>query len=389
MTKRAAAKSERLEAERPEAANARRIVIKIGSGVLTQDGRLRTSVVSGIARQVSLIAEAGREVVLVSSGAIAMGASRLGWDHPGRSIPEKQAAAAVGQVGMVELWRKRFARHDREVAQVLLTRGGLDDRERFLNARRTLGKLLALGVVPIVNENDTVATEEIRFGDNDNLSSTVVNLVGADLLVIVTDVDGLFKEPPGTSDTRNEIFDVVDKVTPTVERAAGGSESAFGRGGMITKLQAAKSAASSGAATVLCNGARRNVLLRVAEGAAEGTLFRAGPRMRGRRHWLAFTARPRGTLSCDAGATQALQGRGRSLLPAGVVAVEGRFGVGDPIECAGPDGKTFARGLAAYASDDIERIMGSSTKQIDRVLGYSNGDEVIHRDDLVLLEDRS
>ncbi len=374
---------------RPDAANARRIVVKVGSGILTQNGVVRTRVVGGIARQVAALMDDGREVVLVSSGAIAMGAARLGWSHPGRSIPEKQAAAAVGQIGIADLWRSRFRRHELEVAQVLLTRMGLDHRERFLNARRTIQELLRLSVVPVINENDTVATDEIRFGDNDNLSATVVNLVGADLLVILTDVDGLYREPPVGTTAEAQLFDVVDRVTKEVTDAAGGSESAFGRGGMITKLEAAKSAASSGAATVLCNGTKRDVLLRVASGAAEGTLFRAGERMRGRKHWLAFTAKPKGELVCDAGAVRALSERGRSLLPAGVVETRGRFGVGDPVECLAPNGAVFARGLTGYSSEDVVRIKGASTKQIEQVLGFSNGSEVIHRDDLVLLEERS
>jgi len=377
----------RSEVERPAGALARRIVVKVGSGVLTRNGTVRTRVISGIARQVAALTNEGREVVIVSSGAIAMGAARLGWNHPGRSIPEKQAAAAVGQIGIADLWRSRFRRYEREVAQVLLTRVGLDHRERFLNARRTLQELLSLGVVPVVNENDTVATDEIRFGDNDNLSATVVNLVGADLLMILTDVDGLYREPPDGREGRPPLFDVIDRVTAEVTAAAGGSESAFGRGGMITKLEAARSAASSGAATVLCNGTKRDVLLRVAAGEKEGTLFRAGERMRGRKHWLAFTARPRGALVCDEGAVRALCERGRSLLPAGVVGVRGRFGVGDPVECQGPAGNTFARGLSGYSSEDVERIKGGSTKQIQRVLGFSNGSEVIHRDDLVLLDE--
>ena len=376
--------------ERADASRARRIVVKVGSGVLTRNGTLRTRVVSGIARQVAELVEEGREVVLVSSGAIAIGAATLGWSHPGRSIPEKQAAAAVGQIGLCDLWRKRFRRSELEIAQVLVTRSGLHERERFLNARRTLLQLLSLGVVPVVNENDTVATEEIRFGDNDNLSATVVDLVGAELLVILTDVDGLYREPPGEGAApRGELFGVVDRVTAEVEAAAGGSESAFGRGGMITKLEAVRTAARAGAATVLCNGSRSDVLLRVARGEAEGTLFRPGERMRGRKHWLAFTAKARGTLVCDAGAVRAIRERGRSLLPAGIVRVEGGFRIGDPVSLADPEGRPFARGLAGYAAEDVERIKGTSTKQIERVLGFTNGAEVVHRDDLALLSDEA
>jgi len=370
---------------RPEAKGARRIVVKVGSGVLTRAGTLRPGVVTRLAAEVAALLDAGRQPVVVSSGAIALGSRILGWDHPGRSIPEKQAAAAVGQISLSELWRKRLRRHGREAAQVLLTRSGLVERERFLNARHTLLELLRLGVVPVVNENDTVATEEIRFGDNDNLSATVVNLVGADLLVILTDVDGLYAEPPRSKRPAGAPLDVVDAITPEIERAAAGSGNAFGRGGMITKLEAVRSAAASGAATVLANGRRPGTLARVVAGEPEGTLFRAGSRIGSRKHWLAFTAKPRGRLLLDAGAVRAVRERGRSLLPAGIVSVEGRFGIGDAVSCTDDRGVEFARGLAAYAAEDVRRIKGLATSQIGRVLGYSNGDEVIHRDDLVLL----
>jgi glutamate 5-kinase len=385
MSKRTRTVSKR--ATRPEPKRARRIVVKIGSGVLTRAGKLRPGLVAGLATEIAELFGAGREVVVVSSGAIAIGARTLGWEQPGRSIPEKQAAAAVGQIGLSDLWRRHLRRNGREAGQVLVTRTGLDERERFLNARHTLLALLQLGVVPVVNENDTVATEEIRFGDNDNLSATVVNLVGADLLVILTDVDGLYAEPPTTEGPRGEPFDVIDALTPEIERAAAGPGQAFGRGGMITKLEAVRAAAASGTATVLANGLRRGTLTRVAAGEPEGTLFRSGSPIGSRKHWLAFTAKPRGRLKLDPGAVRAVRERGRSLLPAGVVAVEGQFGIGDPVSCADDRGVDFARGLAAYAAEDVRRIQGLSTSQIDRVLGYSNGDEVIHRDDLVLIGD--
>ena len=370
---------------RQVARRARRIVVKVGSGILTDHpSGVREAAFGNLARQISALSEQGREVVLVTSGAIAMGSRALGWSHPGRSIPEKQAAAAVGQIGLVELYRKRFARHGRQVAQILLTRAGLEQRERFLNARHTLQALLAMGVVPIVNENDTVATDEIRFGDNDNLSATVVNLVGAELLVIATDVDGLFREPPQPGHPEPELFDVVHKIDAEVERAAGGSTRAFGRGGMLTKLAAAKAAARCGASTVLCNGRHKNVLLRVAAGEPLGTLFLTGDRLASRKHWLAFTMRTRGSLSVDEGAVRAVVDRGKSLLPAGITGIQGEFGIGDPVACLDPDGVEVARGLVAYSSEAIERIAGLPTRRIDEVLGYSNGAEVIHRDDLVL-----
>ncbi len=369
------------------AKRARRIVVKVGSAVLTNHGALRPRVFGDLARQVATLTDTGREVVLVSSGAIAVGSRALEWSHSGRTIPEKQAAAAVGQIGLCEIYQRRFARHGRRVGQVLVTRSGLGERERYLNARHTLTTLLSLGVVPIVNENDTVATEEIRFGDNDNLSATVVNLVGADLLVILTDVDGFHAQPPKAGEPAPPLLDVVERIDSEIERAAGGSSTAFGRGGMITKLEAARSAARAGAATVICNGRARDVLLRVTAGEPVGTLFLPGEKLRGRKHWLAFTARPRGAVVVDAGAARALRERGRSLLPAGVVAVHGRFGIGDLVACEDEQHREIARGLAAYGAGELERIKGRPTNEIGRVLGYSNGDEVIHRDDLVLSEE--
>jgi glutamate 5-kinase len=372
---------------RESVARARRIVVKVGSSVLTADGELRGHVFEDIARQVAELCDRGREVALVSSGAIAIGSRELGWKVPGRSIPEKQAAAAVGQIGLIELYKQHFRMRGRQVGQILLTRGGLEEHERFLNARHTLLTLLRIGAVPIVNENDTVATEEIRFGDNDNLSATVVNLVAADLLVILTDVDGLYTEPPRAGAPKPELYDIVDGVTPELERAAQGSSSAFGRGGMTTKLEAAQSAGRRGAATILCNGLAEDAILRAAEGEPFGTLFRAANRITSRKHWLAFTTRVRGALVLDAGAVAAIEQRGKSLLPAGVSQVRGKFGVGDAIACVAEDGREIARGLVAYSSDEIRRIAGQSTANISQVLGYSNGDEVIHRDDLVLLEE--
>ena len=374
-------------ASREAARRARRIVVKVGSSILTRDGALRSRMFSDVARQVSELCAAGREVVVVSSGAIAIGSRELGWDVPGRSIPEKQAAAAVGQIGLIEIYRRRFARHGRRVAQILVTRTGLEERERFLNARHTLLTLLRLGVVPIVNENDTVATEEIRFGDNDNLSATVVNLVGADLLVILTDVDGLYDRPPSESGAEPpKLYAVVESIGAEIERAAQGSASAFGRGGMTTKLQAAQAAARCGASTVLCNGNAKDALLRVAGGECYGTLFLAGSRLASRKHWLAFTLGVRGSLVIDEGAARALVERGKSLLAAGIVEVRGKFGIGDPVACVDPSGRELARGLVAYGSEEIRRIARRPAREIAQVLGYSNGDEVIHRDDLVLSE---
>jgi glutamate 5-kinase len=370
------------------ARKARRLVVKVGSSVLTADGVVRARVFTELIRQVAELGAQDRQVVIVSSGAIAMGAHRLGWARPGASIPEKQAAAAVGQIALMERYRLGFAKRERQVAQILVTRAGMEDRERFLNARHTLMTLLRLGVVPIVNENDTVSTEEIRFGDNDNLSATVVNLVAAELLVLLTDVDGLYREAPRPGQPAPPRFDVVQHVTKEVERAAGGSDHAFGRGGMITKLEAARTAALSGAGTVIADGRRRGTLLRIAAGEPVGTLFLPDApdrRLGSRKHWLAFTARPRGELRLDAGAAQALRERGRSLLPAGITAVAGEFGIGDAVRCVDPAGREVARGLVAYSAQEVARICGLPTHRIEAVLGYSNGGEVIHRDDLVVV----
>ncbi len=375
--------------ERETARSAQRIVVKVGSSVLTDDGHVRSRAFSELARQISALTREGRRVVLVSSGAIALGSRTLGWHRPGGSIPEMQAAAAVGQIDLVETYRKRFARHGVAVAQILLTRVGLDDRERFINARNTLNALLRMGAVPIVNENDTVATDEIRFGDNDNLSATVVNLVHADLLVLLSDVDGLFVEKPEPGRAKPDLFDVVDEIDEDVLEAAGGSDRAFGRGGMITKLEAARSAGRAGAATVVCNGRTKDVLLRVAAGEREGTLFTPDVRLRGRKHWIAYTTRARGGLVLDDGAARALREKGGSLLPAGIAEVTGSFGVGDPVACSDARGVELARGLSAYSADEIRRIKGLPTREIVAVLGYSNGNAVIHRNDLVLLDPSS
>jgi glutamate 5-kinase len=373
---------------RTAAQRASRIVVKVGSSILTADGAVRPRVFTELIRQIADIAESGRKVVVVSSGAIAMGSHRLGWTHPGRSIPEKQAAAAVGQIALMERYRLGFAKRGVQVAQILLTRSGLDDRERYLNAEQTLRKLLELGVVPIVNENDTVSTEEIRFGDNDNLSATIVNLVGADLLVLLTDVDGLYARPPENRKARPPLHGVIERITPEIEHAAQGSGHAFGRGGMITKIEAAKKAALSGASTVIANGRRAGTLLRVVRGEEEGSLFLAGlpaSRLGTRKHWLAFTARPRGDLVLDDGAAFALREKGRSLLPAGVIDVRGTFGIGDVVRCIDARDREVARGVVAYSAKEVSRIKRLATRQIASVLGYSNGNEIIHRDDMVIV----
>ena len=367
---------------------AKRIVVKIGSNTLTNAGRIRPRRFTSIAGDVAKLMQAGKQVALVSSGAIALGAHRLGWQHFGRTIREKQAAAAVGQIGLVDLYQRRFALHDLGVGQVLLTRSGLEDRERFLNARHTMLELLELGIVPIVNENDTVATEEIRFGDNDNLAATIVNAIDADLLVILTDVEGLYETAPVKGRPKPPLIQTVREITPEIEEAASGSGTRAGSGGMITKLEAAKSAAFSGAATVLCLGSESRVLERLLAGEKLGTLFSPeapAQQMNSRKHWLAFTRQPAGTLQLDDGAEKALVEDGRSLLPAGIKEVKGDFEIGEAIRCVNGRGQEVARGLAGYSSLEIAQLAGCSTSEIEPMLGYSRGDEIIHRDDLVLM----
>lgn len=363
----------------------KRIVVKIGSSTLTRDGKLRPNKFTALARDISRLVEMDRQVVVVSSGAIAVGARQLGWSHAGRSIREKQAAAAVGQIGLIELYQRRFAKRGIAVGQVLLTRAGLEDRKRFLNARRTMLELLRIGVVPIVNENDTIATEEIRFGDNDNLAATIVSAIDADLLIILTDVDGLYERAPEAGSPTPPLIRTVERVTPSIRKAASGAGTRFGSGGMITKLEAASSAARSGAVTVLCNGQTGGILERLIGGQHFGTLFAPGERLKSRKHWLAFTAKTRGRVLIDAGAARALTDRGRSLLPAGILRVEGRFEVGDTVICVDEEGREIARGLASYSAIDMQSLVGRPTKEISQVLGYTNGDEIIHRDDLVLV----
>ena len=364
---------------------ARRWVVKLGTSLLAPPGeRVHARRFSELARQIAALADRGHEVVVVSSGAVGLGMRRLGLEERPRSIPDKQAAAAVGQIDLCRRFERALGRWDRVVGQILLTHGGLADRERFLNARRTLDTLLARGAVPVVNENDSVATEELRFGDNDQLAAQVVNCCGADLLVLLTDVDGLHDRPPGEAGARR--VSELREVTPEALELAGGSGSDVGSGGMRSKLEAARTAARFGVPTVIADGRPRGVLESIRAGEDVGTRVRPSrDRLSSRKHWIAYSRKPRGELRLDAGAVRALRARRASLLPAGVVAVSGEFGIGDLVSCVGPDGGEVARGLISYGSAEVGRIMGKRSGRIGEVLGYSNGGQVIHRDDLVLL----
>ncbi len=365
----------------------RRIVIKVGSAVLTSSEQgLDQNRIERLASDISSIMAHGREVVLVSSGAIAAGLAKLGLKKTkGMPLSLKQAAAAVGQSGLMWMYEKTFATHGKKVAQVLLTREDLSNRTRFLNARNTLQTLLDHDVIPIINENDTVSVDEIKFGDNDNLSSMVVHLSDADLLVILSDIEGLYTADPKT-DPSAELIPLVEKITAEIERFAGDSHSSLGTGGMSSKLMTAKKVGVFGAPMVIVNGKKNGVLRELFEGAEVGTLFLPKPdKQDSRKHWIAYTVCSNGRIMVDDGALEALMNKGKSLLPGGIVKVEGNFKVGDCVTCVDRLDSAFARGLVKYSSADLDRIKGLKTSQIESALGHKDYDEAIHRDDLVIL----
>jgi glutamate 5-kinase len=366
------------------AREARRLVVKVGSSLVTNEGAgLDIEAIARWAAQIAALRAAGREVVLVSSGAIAEGMQRLGWRRRPSAMHELQAAAAVGQMGLAQAYESRFREHGVQTAQVLLTNADLADRGRYLNARSTLRTLLALGVVPVINENDTVATDEIKVGDNDTLGSLVANLIEADVLVILTDQPGLYTADPRRDATATLVTEA-RAGDPALERMAGGAGSAIGKGGMITKVLAAKRAARSGADTAIASGREADVLVRLAAGQPVGTLLVSETQpLAARKQWLADHLQLAGRLVLDEGAVRALAD-GRSLLPIGVVEVHGEFERGAAVACLTPDGREVARGLVNYASSETRRIARRPTHEIETVLGYLDEPELIHRDNLVL-----
>lgn len=371
---------------REELGRSRRWVVKIGSALLTNDGRgLDRAAIKAWVRQLAQLRLQGLELILVSSGAVAEGLSRLGWSRRPHAIHELQAAAAVGQMGLVEAYESCFQSHGLHTAQVLLTHDDLADRSRYLNARSTLRTLLRLGVIPVVNENDTVATEEIRFGDNDTLAALVANLVEADLMVILTDQAGLYDCDPRCNADAHLVSEG-RAGDPALEAMAGATGGALGRGGMYTKVRAAARASRSGTATIIASGRETDVLSRIARGESLGTVLRASQEpLAARKQWLAGQLKIRGRLRLDAGAVRVLCESGRSLLPVGVTAVEGDFERGELVACLGPDGVEVARGLVNYSAEEARRIMGQPSDRIEQVLGYVDEPELIHRDDFVLL----
>jgi glutamate 5-kinase len=367
-------------------ANAKRIVVKVGSSLVTDEGRgLDHAAVARWAEEIAKLKGDGREVVLVSSGAIAEGIKRLGWKTRPRAIHELQAAAAVGQMGLAQAYERAFASFGLQTAQILLTHEDLADRRRYLNARTTLRTLLDLSVIPIINENDTVTTDEIKVGDNDTLGALVANLIEADVLVLLTDQQGLYTADPRRDPAATFVHEA-RAGDPALEAMAGGAGSALGKGGMLTKVLAAKRAARSGASTIIACGREPDVLTRLAHGERVGTaLVAPSASLAARKQWLADHVQLAGRLVLDAGAVRALASEGKSLLPIGVVAVEGAFERGEVVGCYAPDGREIARGLVNYGAQDAARIVRKPSSEIEAILGYVDEAELIHRDNLVLL----
>ena len=366
--------------------NAHRVVVKVGSSLVTNEGRgLDQGAIAGWANQIVQLTARGCECLLVSSGAIAEGMSRLDWKQRPSAIHELQAAAAVGQMGLVQFYESCFRRHGMHAAQVLLTHDDLADRKRYLNARSTLATLLRLRVIPVINENDTVATDEIRFGDNDTLAALVANLIDADLLVILTDQAGLYTADP-RKESAAKLLSFGRAGAPELESMAGGAGSGLGRGGMLTKVLAAKRAARSGVHTVIASGREPEVLLRLLAGEALGSFLNAEQIPLGaRKQWLADNLIIRGRVHLDAGAVKAITLDGKSLLPIGVHALDGAFDRGAVVSCISPEGKEIARGLTNYSATDAQRILRTPSRAIEGRLGYIDEPELIHRDNLVLL----
>jgi len=365
---------------------AKRVVIKIGSSLVSsKDTGLQPERIDRLADAIATLRSQGRDILIVTSGAIVSGIKKLELKDYPRSLPVKQAAAAVGQSRLMWAYEKSFERLGVKVAQILVTHHDLADRRRFLNARHTLAALIGFGVIPVINENDTVAVDEIRVGDNDTLAAEVAHLVDADLLIILSDVDGLFTEDPRKNPSA-QLIPLVQDITEDIEKRAGVSATFEGTGGMATKIRAAKKVGEYGVATLILNGQEAGLLPQVLAGSEGGSLFLAkGRRMNSRKHWIAYTLRARGQITLDQGAVEALAKRGKSLLASGIIGVQGPFEAGDPVSCLNPDGKEFAKGLVNFSSDTVARMKGLKTIDIQQQLGPQEYEEVIHRDNLVIL----
>jgi glutamate 5-kinase len=363
----------------------KRIVIKVGSSsVAYANGKPKHDQIGALVRQLSGLHKQGKEVLLVTSGAIGTGAGRLGLTGRPRTIPAKQAAAAVGQGILMHIYEKLFSEYGVTVGQVLLTREDFSDRRRFLNAGNTLHALLQFGVIPVINENDTVAVDEIKLGENDTLSALVAGLVDAELLILLSDIQGLYTADP-RKDHAARLIREVGEITPAIESLAGGVGSKMGSGGMITKIQAARIASHSGVFTVLTSPAEKDIILRIMAGEQVGTVFLpSANKLENKKRWIAYSSALCGKIHVDDGAAAALVKKGKSLLPSGVTASEGVFEIGSTVSIIGPDQREIGRGITCYSSVEIDLIKGSQTKEISRILGYKDYDEVVHRNNLVL-----
>jgi len=364
----------------------RRVVVKVGSAVLTNDSGLDLAVIDNLARGLVYLQDSGREVILVSSGAVAAGRKRLNLDmNRNLSLKEKQGTAAVGQSCLMRVYEDTFDRFDRKVAQILLTHDDLANRNRYLNIRNTMLTLLDWGILPIINENDTVSVEELRFGDNDTLAAMISNVIEADLLVCLTDVDGLFTGNPRLDPAARPVHTVA-KVDKQVENMAGHVVGALGTGGMRSKILAARMVAARGGGSFIGPGREVDILQRLFNNEPVGTFFLPeAEKMQGRKHWIAYVLRPKGALVLDKGACRAVLKNGKSLLPSGILEVRGNFRRGEPVQCLDESGILLAVGLTDYNAADLARIQGINTSRIEEILGYKDGDEVIHRDNLVIL----
>ncbi len=365
--------------------DAKRVIVKVGSALLVdaEKGRLNRAWLEGFVADIARMRKRGQEVILVSSGAIALGRRHLGLNQGNLKLEESQAAAAVGQIRLAHAYKELLDAHEITVAQILLTLGDTEQRRRYLNARGTINTLLSLGAVPVINENDTVATAEIRYGDNDRLAARVAQMTAADCLVLLSDIDGLYTANPN-EDPQAEFLARVLDITPAIEAMAGGTTSAVGTGGMQTKIAAAKIAVGAGCHLCISEGAHQSPLKRIEEGARCTWFVPSSTPSAARKQWIAGTLRPAGAISVDEGAVRALM-QGKSLLPAGVTRAVGRFDRGDTVSIVGPDGVEVARGICAYSDSDAARILGRKSAEIETVLGFRGRDEIVHRDDLVLL----
>ena len=364
--------------------SAKRVVIKIGSNVLTEDHGLKLTSIRSISRQICHLIENGLEIILVTSGAMASGVKKVGLDKRPEEIPKRQAVAAVGQAGLILEYEKAFAKHQKKVAQILLTGDDLNNRRRYLNARNTLNMLLTWQVVPIVNENDTVMIEEIKFGDNDNLAAMITLLVDADILINLTDIDGLYTKDPRVNPGA-KMIPIVSTIRKDIKKFASDIPGPLGTGGMLGKINAAKKVTSAGIPMVIANGNTPNILKKLFLGKIVGTFFvPKKKRLKSRKCWIAYTIQPKGIIHIDDGAARAILNRGKSLLPSGIVSVEGEFSTGDPVEFRTCDNDPLGTGLVNYSSTDIRKIMGLKSNQIKNRLGYKPYDYVIHRDNLAI-----